>query len=53
LAHLSVKTLADMQLAILIRKGKYEETCKAEWRRRWALEYPYYRRANGEVVKYE
>ncbi len=41
------KTLATHQLVALIERGKYVDICKAEWRRRWALNYPLYKTISG------
>jgi hypothetical protein len=40
-----IKTLACMQLKRLIEKGS--EEAKIEWKRRWGLEYPFYRSIRG------
>jgi hypothetical protein len=33
-------TLAEMQLRLLIEKGKFVEECKAEWKSRYGVDYP-------------
>jgi hypothetical protein len=40
-----IKTLACMQLKRLIEKGN--EEAKLEWKRRWRLDYPFYRSIRG------
>ena len=48
-----LRTLSCHQLAKMIRKGREVEACKAEWRRRWAMDWPYRRAANGIVKEDE
>jgi hypothetical protein len=45
-----IKTLACMQLKRLIEKGSQE--AKNEWKRRWGLDYPYYK-SISEIKKEE
>ena len=40
-------TLADRQLHLMIQRGKLQDECRAEWRKRWGIDYPYYKAASG------
>jgi hypothetical protein len=42
-----MKTLGSYQLKWMIQRGRHVEECKEEWRKRWALEYPFYKSASG------
>lgn len=37
----------SLQLHRLIQQGKGADQCMAEWRRRWGMDYPWYRDISG------
>ncbi|SDI18483.1 hypothetical protein SAMN05192534_12428 [Alteribacillus persepolensis] len=43
----SIERLANYQLQKMIQKGKNVDMCKKEWKRRWGMEYPYYKNIAG------
>jgi hypothetical protein len=43
--NISYKNLACYQLKLLIRKGDGE--ARKEWRRRWCMDFPFYKSAKG------
>ncbi len=45
--QLEIKSLADHQIKILIEKGKNVKELKDEWKKRWGMEYPYYKNCIG------
>lgn len=42
-----LQNLADIQLHKMIQEGLYVRACKEEWFRRYKLDYPYFKSANG------
>ncbi|NRD80327.1 hypothetical protein HPT25_23680 [Bacillus sp. BRMEA1] len=42
-----IRSLSCHQIVSLINKGKWVYELKAEWLKRWGMEFPYYKDING------
>lgn len=48
---MKLENLADFQKHRLIQKGKYVDELKEIWRRKWGMEYPYWKDCTGKIYK--
>lgn len=47
----NLRTFDDYQLHVMIKRGKYVEEVKREWRGRYNLEYPFRANMKGEIER--